>query len=158
MIEILAGNMRPFFEKMFKDTEMRVLLGYEGTVKNLGKIEVWQLREEDLDILDRMSEAEFCELAGEDAWWRFAQGSNQGIPFGTFTINGKQIKGWLARGLFGYKARCNYDSLMDYFNLHMEVSQPRNICALAVDLAKYNNMTISELFTKLQPIEVNENV
>lgn len=159
MVEILGGNLRPFFENMCRLEGVIALIGYENTIKNYGKIEVIQLKDEDFDKIKDMSEEKFIQLAGEDAWWRHAEGSNLGVPYGKFIINHHRVRGWESRNEYGrYKARCNYDSLLDYFCNHIGASQPRNICALATDMAKYNNMTMSELFTKLQPIEVNENV
>lgn len=147
MVEIYAGHMDQFFEKS----------GLTGTCtyKNVDEYgverEVWEISEEDLETMSEMSEEEFSAIAGEDAWWRYAKGSNMGTPFGSFIINHIKVRGWNANGGHGYKARCNYESLLDYFCNHIGASQPRNVCALAVDMAKYNNMTMGELFTKLQP-------
>lgn len=46
--------------------------------------------------------------------------------------------------------RTRYESLLEYLCENIGASQPRNVCALAVDLAKYNNMTMGELFTKYE--------
>lgn len=42
-----------------------------------------------------------------------------------------------------------YD-LLQYLCDEMGCSSPRNVCALTKDLAKYNNMKLSELFLKYQ--------
>ena len=39
-----------------------------------------------------------------------------------------------------------YNTLLDYMNKVIGASQPRNVCALAVDLARANGMSMSELF------------
>ena len=43
-----------------------------------------------------------------------------------------------------------YPSLIAYFVGEMHLSQPKNVCALSVDLARYNNMKMSELFNKVK--------
>ena len=40
--------------------------------------------------------------------------------------------------------------LTDYLCDVVGASQPKNVCAVAVDLAKYNNMTMGELFAKYE--------
>lgn len=147
MAEIYAGHMDQFFEK----SGLTGTCTYRNVDKHGVKREVWEISEEDLETMSEMSEEEFAAIAGENAWWRYAKGSNMRKPTGTFFINGVEVKGWEARGNYGYKARCSYESLMDYFCNHIGASQPRNVCALAVDMARHNNMSMGKLFNKLQP-------
>lgn len=42
------------------------------------------------------------------------------------------------------------ESLTHYISDVFNISSPRNVCAIAVDLAKYNNMTMGELFNKCE--------
>jgi len=44
--------------------------------------------------------------------------------------------------------KLRFDNLLSYFSEEWGVSTEKNICALAVDLAKMNEMTMSELFEK----------
>lgn len=148
MVEIYGGHMSQFFEKP----------GFTGicTYRNTDKYgvvrEVWEISESVLETMSEMSEEEFCAIAGECAWWRYSEGSNLGVPYGKFIINHHRVKGWEQRNEYGrYKARCNYDSLLDYFCNHIGASQPGNVCALAVSMAKYNGMKMGELFSRLQP-------
>ena len=46
--------------------------------------------------------------------------------------------------------RRKYHDLLTYFCDALGASQPKNVCALAVDMAKYNGMSMAELFQKLQ--------
>ena len=39
-----------------------------------------------------------------------------------------------------------YKDLLEYFCEELGASTEKNVCALAVDLAKYNGLTLSELF------------
>lgn len=48
------------------------------------------------------------------------------------------------------KEMIEYENLSDYLCNCIRVSQPRNVCACAVDLAKYNDMTMGELFEKYE--------
>ena len=43
-----------------------------------------------------------------------------------------------------------YESLSDYLCNCVGVSEPKNVCACAMDLAKYNDMTMAELFEKYE--------
>lgn len=148
MVEIYAGNMSRFFE----NSGIHGVRTYYNEDKHGVVREVWEISEEDLDKMSDMSEEEFAEIAGDDAWWRYATGSNMSEPWGKFVINGHRVKGWFAKGEYGgVNRRDHYDTLLDYFCNNIGVSQPRNVCALAVDMAKYNGMTMGELFTLLQP-------
>lgn len=166
MIEILGGNLEKFFNK-----DIIGKCTYKGNI-----YEVWEISDETFNIMRDMSEAKFIELAGEDAFWRSSLGSNQGSPDAKYTINGKEIFAWDGCYRFNfYKDNCidcedrmdgmcealdtdidvcykerKYNTLLDYLCNEMGASQPRNVCALAVDLAKYNNITIGELFTKYE--------
>ena len=41
-----------------------------------------------------------------------------------------------------------YSNLSEYLCECVGVSLPKNVCACAMDLAKYNNMSMAELFEK----------
>ena len=43
-----------------------------------------------------------------------------------------------------------YDCLTDYLSEELGCSQPGNVCALVMDLARYNGMSMSELFSKFE--------
>ena len=93
-----------------------------------------------------MSEDEFVELAGEDAWWRSANGCILGVPDTKFKVNGEILLGWNRQDKKGRK----YENLSDYLCECVSVSTEKNVCACAVDLAKYNHMTMGELFEKYE--------
>lgn len=101
--------------------------------------------------------------AWEEGGWRYCKGSNQGIPTKKVLIMNKELVAW-------YDDSLDFDSeeereeylkdnndvsekfhdLLQYLCDEMGCSQPRNVCALTKDLAKYNNMKLSELFLKYQ--------
>lgn len=144
MKEILGNNLEQFF-----NAEINGKRTYKGN-----RYEVWEVSDEVFNIMCEMSEEKFVELSGEYAWWRSAEGSNKGIPDTTVYINGHEILAWVGKpwedddeyDKFEIHASCLTNYLCDVVG----ASQPRNVCALAVDLAKYNNMTMGELFTKYE--------
>lgn len=144
MKEILGNNLEQFFNK-----EVSGKCTYKGN-----RYEVWEVPDELFDFMCDMTEERFEELAGEDAWWRSAEGSNIGSPDITVYINGYELLGWSGKYWESKNENDEFEiyskSLSDYLCDVIGVSQPRNVCALAVDLAKYNNMTMAELFVKCE--------
>jgi hypothetical protein len=122
--------------------------------------QVWELTDKDFKKLNTIPEKDW---RAEYGWWRYAKGSNMGTVEARYTINNHYIKAW--DGCFRkemleknkslkpddrYQRDRKYDNLLQYFCYEIGVSQPRNICALAVDLAKQNNITMAELFNRYQ--------
>lgn len=166
MREILANNMQQFFDNGFNGKRT-----YKGNT-----YEVWEVSDEEFDIMCDMPEEKFVELAGEDAWWRSAEGSNQGVPNNKYIINDKEIIAWdgyiRCEYYNDYRMDCEdridgvceasdedvesccgerkYDMLSSYLCDEIGASQPKNVCSLAVDLAKYNGITMGELFAKYE--------
>lgn len=138
-MEILGNNLKRFFEKIDNppnDAEIT----YSG--KNY---EVWEVSETLFENMCGMSEEEFSEIAGENAWWRSSEGSILGIPDTKFIVSGEEMIGWNTRGEY---ENFQYAKLTDYLCYGIGASQPKNVCACVMDLAKYNNMTMAELFEK----------
>ena len=118
------------------------------------------------------TEEEYEQIAADDSWWRGANGSNLGVPYQIFKINGKSLLAWCGRNrdelydeynemdeeeraeyaraeeYVEFFAPFEYSDLLTYFCEELGASTERNVCALATDLAKYNNITIGELFEK----------
>lgn len=145
MVEIYGGHMKRFFKK----TGIQAKCTYENDVGY--RKEVWEVDGGTFEKMCQMTEEEFTALAGNAAWWRSSTGCNLGSPNVTYTINGHEVLAWDLRSERGLQARNTYLSFLDYVCNHIGASQPRNVCALAVSMAKNNNMTMGELFTKLQP-------
>lgn len=163
MKEILGNNLEQFF-----NTEINGERTYKGN-----RYEVWEVSNETFNAMCDMPEEKFVELAGEDAWWRSAEGSNQGVPDYAFTVNGEKLIAWYDTyrdkdliedfenedevdkedGLEQYIATWHtteFPTLTDYLCNELGASTERNVCALAVDLAKYNNIAMGELFAKYE--------
>lgn len=141
MKEILANNLTDFFDSVNIEAKRT----YKGE-----RYEVWELSDVDYEKICDMTEEEFNELAGnEDSWWRYATGSVLMYPKDKIKINNQDIIAW-KDSIYKNKERREYSSLLEYFCEHLGVSLPRNIVACATDLAKYNNMTMGELFMKYE--------
>lgn len=105
-----------------------------------------------------VTEEEFKILCDEpdikDTWvncgWRYCKGSNQEKPSQKVLINNKEIIAWYDDSLDFDSEEERFGDLLTYFVIEMGVCQPKNICALSVDLAKYNNIKLSELFNIYQ--------
>ena len=91
------------------------------------RYEVWLMDDEIFDMISDMSEEKFVKFAGEDAWWRSSNGSVlYSLDKGEITINNQKFIG---------------------------ASMPRSVVACAIDLAKFNHLTMCELFEKYEPVE-----
>ena len=145
MIEILGHNLKQFFDTI--DPECKHAdVTYAGS-----EYEVWEVSDELFLQMCDMTEEKFIELAGEDAWWRQSYGSNLGYHDTEFVINDKNLVAW-GSPIYSSKIGNKYNTLSDYLCNCVGVSQPRNVCACAMDLAKYNDMTMAELFEKYEEI------
>lgn len=90
-----------------------------------------------------------------DCGWRYCEGSNQGIPNKVLMINDRKLKCWCDYELEDENDDYpEYENLLNYLCDEMGCSQPRNVCALTKDLAKYNNTKLSKLFQKYQGIRI----
>ncbi len=146
-MEILGNNLKRFFDTI--DSEYNNAdITYAGN-----RYEVWEVSDDLFKRMCDMSEDEFVELAGEEAWWRSCTGSNLGFPDTKFKVNGKTLLGWNWRD----KERKKYENLSDYLCECVGASTEKNVCACSVDLAKYNHITMAELFDKYEG-KANENI
>lgn len=164
-IEILAGGG---IKTAFNELDIEATKTYHGSDKP--HYQVWEIDKADLQKLD-----ETYEWPDHYGWWRFAKGSNMGTACSIFNINGHELIAWdgsnredlidywndepydeKAAYHFSYKEYeeqnmpHKYDTLLDYFSHELGASTERNVCALAVDLARTNGMSMAELFEKFQ--------
>lgn len=109
--------------------------------------EVWEITDESferlIDIPDELWKQEW-------GWFRYAEGCNiSHWPVATFIVNGKYMLGFYNEfdDFWKEKQERMYASLCDYLSNVIGASTPKNVCALAVDIAKLNAMTMAELFT-----------
>jgi hypothetical protein len=144
MKEILGGEL----DKAFIDLSINAKKTYEGNTFLDDKTQIWELSDEDFERI-----CEFDDKTWKDnwGWWRSAEGSNMSNPISRFNVNHHYMKAWDSNNrLEGLKYFRDYKNLLGYICDEIGASQPRNVCALAVDLAKINNMKLGELFKKYQ--------
>lgn len=162
MAEILGGGG---LYKAFRELGIKATRTYKGNDKPY--YQVWELSKDDLKKL----EVTF-DWKDEWGWWRYAKGSNMGTPFDFFVVNGKELIAWEdtykyqdlmdnwedesdeEKEAYHYSFKeyeqamhpHKYDKLTTYMCDELGASQPRNVCALAVDLARANGLTMAKLF------------
>lgn len=131
MAEILAGGQ---IYKAFNELGIEAKRTYKSSHKPY--YEVWEVDKKDIRMLE-----DTYEWPDDWGWWRSAKGSNQGTAADFFTVNGQFMIGWGTKD-----GNDTYDSLMDYFHKGLRVGLESNICALAIDLARTNGMSMAKLF------------
>lgn len=148
MKEILGGNLKLFFDLMDKNCDSADIT-YAGN-----RYEVWEVSDELFTKMCDMSEEQFVELAGKDAWWRSSDGSNLGDPDTKVYINGHKMLGWSDEPWEDEDEEDEFEihssNLTTYLCDVVGASQPKNVCACAMDLARFNDMTMGELFSRFE--------
>lgn len=144
MKEILGNNLKLFFDLIDKNFN-------QADITHAGnRYEVWEVSDELHEEMCNMTEEQFVKLAGEDAWWRSSDGSNLWAEdIIEFEVNGKNMIGWDSP-IYSRKKRYKYKTLSEYLCECIGASQPKNVCACAMDLAKFNDMTMGELFSRFE--------
>ncbi len=150
MIEILGGNL----DVAFKELNIDAIKTYEGNTHLNSSTQVWEVSDRDFERLCNIDEDDWEDEWG---WWRSSVGSNIRNPLTIFKIKGQELIAWDGDNRIEedkaddkYLFEREYCNLLDYLCDEIGTSQPRNVCALTVDLAKINNMKLSELFIKYQ--------
>lgn len=161
VVEILGGDG---LYRAFKELGIRAKRTYKG--KDKSSYEVWEISKDDMKMMDNI-----FDWKDEWGWWRYAKGSNMGTPFDFFAVNGKELIAWGGpkredlrdewngepeeeRAAYHYSFKeyeeanypYKYSTLTEYMCEELGVSMERNICALAVDLARANGLTMAKLF------------
>ena len=161
MAEILAGGG---IKNAFKALKIDARMTYKGSSEPY--YEVWELTKKDLKVLE-----EALEWPDKWGFWRFAKGSNMGTACSLFTVNGKELIAWEGARREDLRDQWDnepdeekaahhysfteyeefwkphtYNSLLEYMCEEIGASMECNICALAVDLARTNGMTMGRLF------------
>ena len=136
MKEILAQNL----DYRIKYSNCKATKTFEGGDYFGEPLQVWETAEEEFDKLYPCFDEQMID------WWKYCEGSNMGEVNTILNINGQEIKAWASEEDAVLDE--SYESLLEYFDYALGVSDETNICALATDLAKQNNMTMGELLKK----------
>ena len=139
-IELLCGNG---IKNAFKDLNIDATKTYTGTAdkeKRKSYYEVWEVEKNDLRKLESV-----LEWKNAYGWFCYAKGSRMGSAYELLTINGQMIIGWeTVNGVD------TFDNLTDYIADGLGAHNVDDVCAIAVDLAKSNGMTLAKLFKVCQ--------
>lgn len=143
-VEILAESL----EQAVIDLKLKAVKTFDSK-----EYQVWEIEEDDFERICSMKEKEW-----EYEWgmWRFAVGSNISCnPVHRYNINGKYIRAYdgdrrtdVEPDDIWWIPPRKYTGLLEYISEEFGASQPRNVCAICVDLAKLNGIKMSELFKK----------
>ena len=165
VVEILGDRMH----KVFRECGINYTKTYSKRCnpkkEHDAHYEVYEISPSDLKKLE-----EVCEMP-YGSWWRYAKGCNLGTPFDFFTVNSKELIAWGGpsrddlmddwnnepdeeKAAYHYSFReyekamssYKYDTLTEYMCYELGISMEGNVCALAVDLARANGLTMSKLF------------
>lgn len=143
MKELLGNHLSHFFH----NTNTRAKNTYKGK-----DYEVWEVSDNTFKEMCDMSEEFFIEWGGDDAWWDYSEGTNIKSPIGKAIVNGEWLRCWDDVIRIGINSYMKFESLTEYLYKHMCNLRPQSkyICAYVTDLAKYNNMSMGELFRKYE--------
>lgn len=140
-MEILAGNMDGYFKR----SGIVAVKTWEGEFGEELNYQVWDITRSEFEKLLKTDD----ETYKSDEWWRSSNGSNMGLATEEYIINGKNIKAWDGALRKEYDNSevwsREYENLLDYFEGEHGCTEPRNIVALAVDLAAQNGITMAKL-------------
>jgi hypothetical protein len=156
MKEILGGEL----DQAIIDLNINAKKTYQAKNNTTDFEQVWELSDEDYEKICNIKEEDWKDNWG---WWRSAIGSNMGSVNHRYNINHHYIKAWDGiqrinfeeenKELFSndkWFSERKYNNLLNYFCDEIGASTEKNVCALAIDLAEQNNMTMGELFNKYQ--------
>ena len=165
VVEILGDKMH----KVFKEHGIPYTKTYSKRCNPKKKhdphYEVYEISQNDMKRLE-----EIFDLPSS-SWWRYAKGCNLGTPFDFFTINGNELIAWGGarrddlrdwwdkepdeeKAAYNYSFSAyekdtmpyKYETLTEYMCDEIGASMESNVCALAVDLARANGLTMAKLF------------
>lgn len=115
---------------------------------------VYELSEDEFEILCNEPD---IEGTWENCGWRHCTGSNKGFVNNTLSINNKELKCWYEEEfeedldeLEEEEFKPEYEDLLTYLCDECGCSTFKNVCALTTDLAKVNNLKLSQLFKEYQ--------
>ncbi|ONG91847.1 hypothetical protein BKK40_08070 [Bacillus cereus] len=115
--------------------------------------QVYEVSEEDFQKLsDDADNRDLDDGHWKNGGWRWCKGSNQPIPTDMAEVNHQELVCWVETLNDGEETYRNdwHVNLLEYLEIEMGCSSFKNVCAVTKDLAKYNNMTMAELFQKYQ--------
>ncbi|MGN4782526.1 hypothetical protein [Bacillus cereus] len=115
--------------------------------------QVYEVSDEDFQKLsDDADNRDADDGHWKNGGWRWDTGSNQPIPTDKAEVNHQELVCWVETINDDEETYRNdwYVDLLEYLDVGVGCTAFRNVCAVTKDLAKYNNMSMAELFKKYQ--------
>ena len=107
---------------------------------------VYEISIDDFMLLSKIPEEKWDVDWG---WWRYAEGSNlRFYPTYTFSVNNKKMIGFYDERYSENSKNEFYSGIRDYLCHAIGASTETNVCAIAIDLARLNGLTLGELFRR----------
>ena len=137
MNEILvSGNCNNDFKRLC----VQPTLTYSS---NSTHYKVYEVSEKDFNILCNEPDIKGTWV---DCGWRHCTGSNMGEVDNVLIVNDKELKCWYEEHEINELYMPVFKDLSDYIRNELVATTFKNVCAVCVDLAKYNSMKLSDLF------------
>lgn len=134
-IEVMTGKK---FDKIVKELNISAERIYQTPHKDeYPHYEIWTIDKsnlEDVESVCILNKVLFC----------YSKGTNRGTAFEPLTVNGQFVIGWTA-----VNGEDTFDNLIDYFKDGLEITNPHEVCACAITMAKNNGMTFVDVWKKL---------
>jgi len=173
MKEILGGEL----DLAFKELNIKANKTFQSKHNNTDFTQVWELSDEDFEKICNIEEKDWKDDWG---WWRSSDGSNiLGNPICKIKINNNDItvyydekrieqyiEDYLEKDYISefkneeearnqlfkdyFSEKCIYKTFTEYCCNQWGASTEKNVCAIAVEIAILNNITMGELFNKYQ--------
>lgn len=154
LIEVLGNHL----EIVMESCGINAIRTYQAKGEKVEFAQVWEMNQREFARLCAISDKEW-DKKFEAAWFRQANGSVLAFVERRYNIHGHYLMAWDGEHRKEEKELPvddrmelprKYDSLTEYLSEEIGASQPRNVAALAIDLANQNNIKLSELFKKYQ--------
>ena len=175
-VEIIGENMNNIWGALGINPKET----FSGSIGLWENFKVWELTDAEFNNLCEITDEQFVRWSEKGAWWRYSEGSVLGEPDVLFRINRDFLMAWEKfdrsylyeewQTLSKREKRKYYDDedyvelncphsykdIITYLSEEVGVSTETNVCALVTDLAKYNKISLSELFIRFGGCD-NEN-
>lgn len=136
---LVWGNPREDFKRLGVKAKRK----WKGKGQDKGEmLSVYEVTEDDLRIL---CTEQYTPNTWIDCKWRWCEGSVLEAPNDKLIINKATITAWRKQ-----PRQKSYKDLLKYFGEELGAVRYVDIYALAIDLARNNDMTLAQLFNKYQ--------
>ena len=155
MIQILGDNLSEAMRVFNIEAELKYKTPTTGRYERGPKFEVWELTKEAFETLNAIEEDDWTD---EHGWWRHGESTSKGIDT-KYIVNKSEMLGYSSSFHEELSTDPNADEedenrpesyihLLEYLDINQGVSAERNVTAMAIALAKANDLTLGEFMEK----------